>query len=44
LRRPARRTANCDWRTTARDATKDMVMERRRGWAVGGGWVGGAWC
>jgi hypothetical protein len=39
LRRPARRTANCDWRTTARDATKDMVMERRRGWAVDGGWL-----
>lgn len=37
LRMPARRTANRDWRTSARDAAKDMVMVRRRGWAMEGG-------
>ena len=37
LRMPARRTANRDWRTTARDTAKDIVMVRRRGWAMEGG-------
>jgi hypothetical protein len=30
LRMPARRMANRDWRTTARDTAKDIVMVRRR--------------
>lgn len=34
LRTPARRMANRDWRTTARDTAKDIVMVRRRGWAM----------
>jgi hypothetical protein len=35
LRMPARRMANRDWRTTARDTAKDIVMVRRRGWTMG---------
>ena len=34
LRMPARRTASRDWRTSARDTAKDIVMVRRRGWAM----------
>ncbi|KAJ8111194.1 hypothetical protein OPT61_g6158 [Boeremia exigua] len=44
LRRPARRMANRDWRTSARDAAKDIVMVRRRGWAMGVVWSPGHWC
>jgi hypothetical protein len=41
LRRPARRTANRDWRTSARDTAKDIVMVRRRGWAMEVVWTEG---
>lgn len=38
LRMPARRIADVDWRSTTREAAKDILSKEKRSTAMGRGW------